>query len=114
MDTRLVRRQGSIVIAVSGRLDMISAGTLEEELEAAIGGGDRRIALDLAGVEYLSSAGLRAILVAAKRLGDAGGTLVVIGLAGPVKEVFEMSGLGGVLPIYAGDAALFAAHPDWR
>jgi anti-anti-sigma factor len=114
METRLARRQGSLALAVCGRLDMTSAGALEEELEALIGRGARRVALDFSTLEYLSSAGLRSILVAAKRLREAGGSLVVMGLTGPVKEVFEMSGLGGVLPVFADARDLYAAMPEWE
>jgi anti-anti-sigma factor len=113
METRLDARPGSVALAVSGRLDMTSAGRLEQELELLIGRGERRVALDFSGLEYLSSAGLRSILIAAKRLREVGGSLVVYGLAGPVKEVFEMSGLGGVLPVFAGERDLYAALPEW-
>ncbi|HVR29543.1 MAG TPA: STAS domain-containing protein [Thermoanaerobaculia bacterium] len=102
-----------MAVEVSGRLDMSSAHQLEDELEALFAGGDRRIALDATGLDYLSSAGLRSILVAARKLREEGGSLVVIGLTGPVKEVFEMSGLGGVLDTYSTDRDLLAARPDW-
>ena len=113
METRLARRRSSVALAVSGRLDMTSAGELEEELLGLIERGERRIALDFSGLDYLSSAGLRSILVAAKRLRDDGGSLVVVGLTGPVREVFEMAGLAGVLPVYAAERDLHAALPDW-
>jgi anti-anti-sigma factor len=113
METRLDSRPGSVVLAVCGRLDMTSAGDLEQMLESLIAGGQRRVALDFTTLDYLSSAGLRSILIAAKRLREAGGSLVVTGLTGPVKEVFEMSGLAGVLQVFTDARDLYAAMPDW-
>lgn len=113
LKTQLVHRQSSVTVTVSGRLDLTSAPALEEELERLIDGGARRVALDVHPLEYLSSAGLRAILVTAKRLRESGGTLAVVGLAGPVKEVFDMAGLSGVLETYPTEADLLAARPDW-
>jgi anti-anti-sigma factor len=113
METRLTRRQSSVAVAVSGRLDMTSAARLEHELETLHAHGDRRVVLDLSRLDYLSSAGLRAILTAAKRLRESEGTLILVGIAGPVKEVFEMSGLSGVLESHPGEPELLEKRPDW-
>jgi anti-anti-sigma factor len=102
------------MVSVAGRLDMTSAGALEQELEAVIDGGHRRLAIGLGDLEYLSSAGLRALLVAARRLQEVQGKLVLVGLRGTVKEVLELSGLANVIPAYASEAELIGALPDWR
>src|SRR6185503_17263497 len=68
METRVLPRPGWTLVAIAGRLDMISAGPLEQELETLIGAGTRRLAIDMSGLDYLSSAGLRALLVAGRRL----------------------------------------------
>jgi anti-anti-sigma factor len=114
METRVLPRDGWVLVALRGRLDMTSAGTLEEKLESAIAGGQRRLAIDLDGLEYLSSAGLRALLVTARRLQQVDGTLALIGLRGPVKDVLELAGLANVFPAFATEAELLAALPDWR
>ena len=113
MTTHLVRRHGSVALAVSGRLDMTSAAGVEEDLGSLIDAGERRVALDLTAVDYLSSAGLRAVLIAAKRLRQLEGALVVVGPTGNVKEVLDLSGLSGVLDVYPDETSLHAARPDW-
>jgi anti-anti-sigma factor len=114
METRVLPRAGWVLVAVLGRLDMTSAGTLEQELETVIAGGQRRLAIDMSGLDYLSSAGLRALLVAARRLQELQGTLVLVGLHGTVKEVLELAGLANVFPVFATEADLLTALPDWR
>jgi anti-anti-sigma factor len=113
MKTVFLSRAGWTLVTLSGRLDMNSAGPLEQQLEGRIDGGDRRLALDMSGLDYLSSAGLRALLVAARRLQEVQGTLALVGLRGPVKEVLEIAGLTNVFPNYASEPDLLAAHPDW-
>ena len=114
MDIRLHPRSGWVLVAVLGRLDMTSAGTLEHELETVIAGGQRRLAIDMSGLDYLSSAGLRALMVTAKRLQELQGKLVLVGLRGTVKEVLEIAGLANVFPVFATEADLEAALPDWN
>ena len=114
MEIRILPRSGWVLVAVSGRLDMTSAGTLEHKLETVIASGQHRVAIELGQLDYLSSAGLRALMVAAKRLQEVAGTLVLIGLRGTVKDVLELAGLINVFPVFASEADLLAALPDWR
>jgi len=114
METRVLPRPGWTLVAIAGRLDMISAGPLEQELETLIGAGTRRLAIDMSGLDYLSSAGLRALLVAGRRLQETQGTLALVGLRGTVKEVMEIAGLSNVFPAYGSESDLLAARPDWR
>ena len=75
-----------------------------------IGEGRLYLALDLGGVEYISSAGLRVILASAKSLKSKDGMLLLANAQGPVKEVFDISGFGSVFSIYDSvEAALEAA-----
>ena len=93
---------------------MTSAGTLEHKLGTVIDSGQRRLAIDMGQLDYLSSAGLRALMVAARRLQEVSGTLVLIGLHGTVKDVLELAGLINVFPVFETEAELQAARPDWR
>jgi anti-anti-sigma factor len=113
METRVLPRAGFTLVALAGRLDMISASPLEQELETLITAGSRRLAIDMSGLAYLSSAGLRTLLVAGRRLQESSGTLALVGLRGTVKEVMEIAGLSNVFPSYAGESDLLAARPDW-
>jgi anti-anti-sigma factor len=85
------------MIAPAGRIDSVTSPSLEEALARAIDRGERRVVVDFGGVDYISSAGLRVMLVAAKRLRE-GGRLVLCRLNEPVRQVFD---LAGFLPLFA-------------
>ena len=89
------------VLSLSGRLDAMTAADFEKESLAWIDGGDRKILLDLAELEYISSAGLRAILALAKRAKAVGGVLAVSSMTGMVAEVFTISGFDAFIPVAA-------------
>ncbi len=89
------------VVTVAGRLDAMTAPDFEKESLAWVEGGDRKILLDLADLEYISSAGLRAILALAKRARASGGAVTVCSMKGMVAEVFAISGFDAFLPVAA-------------
>lgn len=89
-----------LVVQVAGRLDAITASEFDTECATWIAAGDINVIADLSGLEYISSAGLRSILTAAKQLKGAQGSLVFCGLSGMVEEVFTVSGF----------AAMFTMH----
>ena len=68
---------------------------------ACLEAGDKRLVVDLAGLEYISSAGLRSILASAKKLKAQGGDLAFCALSGIVAEVFAVSGFAKLLPVFA-------------
>jgi anti-anti-sigma factor len=90
-----------LVLVVAGRLDANTAGEFEEECKRRIAAGEKRLVVDLAGLEYISSAGLRSILAVAKLLKPLGGDLAFCGISGIVAEVFAMSGFAKLLPVFA-------------
>ena len=91
---------GDVVIArLAGRLDSSSAPTAEEQLTRAIGSGTPRLAIDLSKLEYISSAGLRVLLLAARKVQQAQGKLVLFGLSSGVREVFSISGFDTIFTI---------------
>ena len=94
-------RGGVLVIQASGRLDSSSAGALEAVLPARIQAHDK-VVLDLAGAPYVSSAGLRVLLIGAKAARARGHRLVLAGLSDSVREVFDISGF----------TSIFAIEPD--
>lgn len=94
-------KQGAFyVLEVSGRMDALTSQGFETECLSRIEAGDKRIVADLSALEYISSAGLRSILSAAKKLKAAGGDLAFCGLSGIVSEVFTVSGFVKLLPVY--------------
>ena len=89
------RQNGVAIVEPCGRVDSTTSEVLERALERLVQGGERRVIVDLAGVEYMSSAGLRVLLVAAKRLGKT--SLLLCSLTEPVRQVFD---LAGFLPLF--------------
>lgn len=85
------------VIEVSGRIDSATAGDLDRSCDQRIVGGARRILLDLSGIDYVSSAGLRVFLVVAKKLQKQGGRLALCNLAPVVREILAISGFDRIL-----------------
>jgi stage II sporulation protein AA (anti-sigma F factor antagonist) len=89
---------GVLVLAPGGRVDSVSSSELERLVVARIDRGEKRLVMDLSGVEYISSAGLRVLLMAAKRLKEPAAGLVLCGLGPSVRTVLE---LAGFLPLFA-------------
>ena len=86
-------------LAISGRLDSETARAFEVTLTATLDRGVRALALDLSGLEYVSSAGLRVLLLAAKRTKAEAAPFTLFGLQPQVAKVLEVSGFAKILPI---------------
>lgn len=102
MEIREERPGGILVLAPLGRVDSITSADLEQRLLAPVAVAERRLVVDLAGVEYVSSAGLRVFLKLARRVKDAGGELLLCAMGEPVRQVFD---LAGFLPLFAIEAS---------
>jgi stage II sporulation protein AA (anti-sigma F factor antagonist) len=96
------RRVGNaLVISPQGHLDSRSAKDFQEIVEECIGGGEKSILLDFSMIDYVSSAGLRAILTLAKHQKEKNGKLAVCSLVGSVKDIFRISGFETIIDVYA-------------
>lgn len=91
---------GARILGLSNRLDAVTSKPVEERILGLIDGGDHRLVVDLSRLEYVSSAGLRVLLLAAKRMKAAGGRLAVCSPTDHVRQVFEISGFASVLSVY--------------
>ena len=100
MDVVVQEAQGAVMVAPTGRLDATNAREFEERLGPCIGAGHLRIVLDFAGLEYISSAGLRSILSTAKTLKSRQGVLALCCVSGLVREVLSVSGFDSFLALY--------------
>ena len=101
-----------VTLSLSGKLDTTTAKAFEERILGQIESGDRRFIIDLAQLDYVSSAGLRVFVLAAKRLDSANGKLVLCGFKktvpchtlnrtrDPVREVFDIAGFSSIFSIY--------------
>ena len=92
--------QGAMVVLVSGRMDAVTAPAFLGRFDEWIGQEERIFVVELSGLEYISSAGLRSILSAAKKLKAVDGRLVFCGVRGMVKDVFDISSFDAMFPIY--------------
>jgi len=90
----------TLVVNVTGRMDAITAPEFDAQCQSWIEAGNIKVVVDLSGLEYISSAGLRSILAAAKKLKGAKGELLFSGLSGMVEEVFNVSGFAAMFSIY--------------
>lgn len=90
---------GSLILRVSGRLDSTTAPRFEERLLAAIRGGETRIAINFEALDYISSAGLRVLLKAARELKALNGGLALCCMRDYIREVFDLSGFVAIIPV---------------
>jgi len=96
MNIREERLDGILIVAPKGRMDSNSSGAFETLVLGHA--GEPRLLLDLSGVEYISSAGLRVFLMLARKVKEAGGRLVLCAMGGSVRQVFD---LAGFTPLFA-------------
>ena len=95
--------------ALHGRLDERSHAEAERELVALVGGAPHPyLVLDCAKLEYLSSAGLRALISAYKRMKARGGAIALCEMRPDVREIIEISGLQAVFQLRATRAEALA------
>jgi anti-sigma B factor antagonist len=86
------------VLTATGRADIQALDQLDKAIVAAVESSSK-VALDLSGVEYMSSAGLRALISGARAAQTRGATFVVCSPVPAVRKVFEISGLASLLKI---------------
>ena len=101
------RTDFALILRVSGRVDGDTAPELERTCRQWITPRDANLILDLSDVPYISSAGLSSVLSAGKEIDRQGGRLLLCGLAGRIKQVFEFSGFDSLFPMFdTAEAAL--------
>ena len=112
METTRETTELALVIAPAGRLDFGSATSFQDTLEKGIAeaaAAKLAVIVDCAGLDYLSSAGLRSFLIGARTAQAAGVKLKVCALQKSVGEVFDVSGFSRILPPVSDRAAALAA-----
>ncbi|MCQ3813501.1 MAG: STAS domain-containing protein [Acidimicrobiia bacterium] len=92
---------GAVIVKAVGRVDGANARDFHEGLESSIGADGKSMVLDFAGLSYISSAGLRVVLLVAKSLQQRNAKLAVCSLTESIREVFEISGFDKIVPVYA-------------
>ena len=97
MNINLSQDGSTLIVAIDGRLDTRTAPELESRVKASIE-GITDLVFDLAGLEYISSAGLRVLLSSQKTMNNQG-TMVVKNVNEDVNDIFEVTGFSDILTI---------------
>ena len=97
MTIEIKKNADTTVIEIEGRIDTITAPALENAINDDIA-GTKNLVLNMKGVEYISSAGLRVLLSAQKKMQKIG-SMKVINVCSEVMDVFEMTGFADILVI---------------
>lgn len=88
------------IVKVDGRIDAVSAPEFEKSCLEWVEQGESVLIMDMEKLEYMSSAGLRSILVVGKKLKAAGGSIAFSSLKPHVAHVFSISGFGSMFPVH--------------
>lgn len=109
MDLTSNNEQGVLTVRVTGRLDSTSASKFESGVNSLSSGSKTSVVVDMEKLEYISSAGLRAILLLTKAANANGSKLMLCALPSQVKEVFKISGFDKIIPIHGSKAEAISA-----
>jgi len=97
---RKKQEQEVVVMSVKGRMNAVASPKFEKELALLIVKLNNVLISDFVARDYISSAGLRSILMITKKLKEKNGKLLIARLKGMVKEVFKISGFHSIIPIF--------------
>ena len=109
MEIQASQSESVLLIRVAGRMDSVTSPEFERRVSELTGPHTPRVALDLAELEYISSMGLRSLLVFARQVKTAGGELRLDNVEGRIREVFHISGFLQILPIHSSVEEAMAA-----
>lgn len=99
MDLLLTRDGASVVLTVNGRIDTVTSPEFEQCVISTLDEAPPSLTFDFAGVEYISSAGLRVLMTAMKALGAHGHTLTLRGVQPEVLKILTLTGFTELLQI---------------
>ena len=95
-------REGDTLVAkAEGRIDGTNARQFQDDLDSVIEEGDRAVILNFQDLMYISSAGIRVVLMTAKTLQRREARFALCSLSEPVREIFEVSGFDKIIPIHS-------------
>lgn len=97
--TRLPADEGTVALKLEGDLDPYTAPLLTEQLDGALDDHVRTVELDMSGVRFLDSSGLRVLVVAYNELEARGGEIVLVSPTANTRRVIELAGLDSTLQL---------------
>ena len=99
MEIETFEEQGICCFKIEGRLDAVTAETAEQQILVRVREGQGPFLFDIAGMDYISSAGLRVLLTTAKEIKRIGGRFVLCAPNPNVLNIFQISGFDAFFPI---------------
>lgn len=99
VEIQTIKKGNAIVVSVIGRMDATTTPEYEQKLNELIAAGHNTLVIDFMYLDYISSAGLRGILVTVKAIKAAGGKIAFANIRNTVKDVFDISGFGTIFQI---------------
>ena len=103
------QHEQAFILCISGRVDGNTAKILESAIQEQVDAGTKTLILDLKDMDYISSAGLRVLLLGARRMQAKAGKTLFCALGENIQQIFEISGFNDILDVRANrDEALAA------
>ena len=109
MEIRTNEVAGITFVYLKGEIKSTTSGEVMDSLVNLVKGGADKLLLNIKGVDFISSAGLRSILVAAKLLKNSNGQMKICGANESVKKVLETSGFTSLVSLYPNENEALAA-----
>ena len=109
MDVTSQRTGGALIVSVEGRVDGANARKFQKAVESVIEDDDRAVILDMESLSYISSAGLRSILLIAKGLQKRNAQFAVCSLQDAIGEVFRIVGFDKIVTIHSSQGEAVSA-----
>lgn len=109
MNVTAERESGMVIARTNGRIDSSNSREFHSSLEEVVTEGDTAIVLNFEDVSYISSAGMRVILITAKNLQRSGVKLALCSMNDSIREVFKISGFDKIIPIHSSQSEALSA-----
>jgi len=110
MDIAIEQGSPATVVRISGKVDSLTSDALLQALSGEIGACRTRLVADFSEVEYMSSAGLRALLITLRETRGQGGDLRLAAVQPPVQRVLDLSGFNTILKVFGDVPAAVASY----
>ena len=109
MEISTENRDGALIASATGRIDGANARDFEAAVQTAIRDCEGPVIIDCENLSYISSAGLRAILLIAKTLGKRNVKFALCSLSEPIAEIFQISGFDQIISTHSSQSEAIAA-----
>lgn len=109
MEVNATKEGETVVARASGRIDSSNSREFHASLESVLDDDDSAVVLDFENVTYISSAGMRVILLTAKSLRSNGKEFSLCSMSDAVREVFKISGFDKIIPVHDSQSEALAA-----